>query len=90
MKPYLRDGVDVYIDAVPENDLCIIVFVFISTRKRIQINAKKDFLKVIPLLDGEKTIQEVSCEANIQVQDVVKFVHYLETKNIVTTRDWYE
>src|SRR6056297_916945 len=90
MKPYLRDGVDVYIEDVPEKDLCIIVFVFLSTRKRIQINAKKIFLEAFPLLDGERTILEVSCETGIQVPELEKFVHYLEEKNIVTNKDWFE
>ena len=90
MKPYLRDGVDVYIEDLPKEDLCAIIFVFLSTRKRIQIHAKKIFLNALPLLDGNRTIQEISLEANIEIQDLEKFVHYLELKNVVTTQNWYE
>lgn len=90
MKPYLRDGVDVYIEDLPDNGLCTIFFVFLSTRKRIQVSAKSDFLKILPLLDGENTISDVSCITNIPLKDIEKFVHYLESQNIVTTKDWYQ
>ncbi|MEZ4600748.1 MAG: ThiF family adenylyltransferase [Syntrophotaleaceae bacterium] len=89
MNPYLRDGIDVYIEDTPDKGLCTIIFVFLSTRKRIQINAKKDFLKVLPLLDGDRKIEEVSSIVELPQQEVAKFVDYLESRNIVTSKNWY-
>ncbi len=89
MNPYLRDGIDVYIEDISEKNLCKITFVFLSTRKRIQVSAEKNFLKLLPLLDGERSIEELSSIADLPQSGVAKFFDYLVSHNIITSKEWF-
>jgi len=88
-KPYLRDGVDVYIDS-STNDLSYVTFVFLSTRKRIEIKVKDVLLKTLPLMNGENSIYDLQNKTGASVDEIIKFVEYLESNGIVVPKDWFD
>lgn len=86
-KPYLRDGVDVYINDQDKT----VIFVFLSTRERIQLNVEPFLVKLLPDMDGEHTVNNLIENAGgEQKNQIVSFVGYLETKGILVDAAWFE
>ncbi len=86
-KPYLRDGVDVYINDKSKT----VTFVFLSTRKRIQLNVEPYLVLLLPKMDGSYTVKSLADSVeNKQETQVVDFILYLIQKGIVTGSDWFE
>ena len=87
-KPYLRDGIDVYL---ADNDT--LIFVYLATRKRVSLKIDPSLFSVLPLLDGTRNIHEVYAHiiesgASISLENVQKFVSFLQSKAIVIDRAW--
>lgn len=61
IKPYLRDGVDVYLGS--DSD---VTFVFLSTRKRIHIKCHPILTQTLSLMNGENSIEELEIWVNNQ------------------------
>lgn len=89
IKPCLRDGIDVYIES-SENDICTITFVFLSTRKRIQLQAATRFVPALARLNGENTPDDIIKDIEISEQELHEFVSYLESRNIVSSKAWFD
>lgn len=86
-KPYLRDGVDVYINDKDKT----VVFVFLSTRERIQLNVEAYLVKLLPHMDGLHTIYDlVNMAGECNKKQITKFISYLEKKSIIVNADWFE
>lgn len=84
--PYLRDGVDVYVNDIDKT----VVFVFLSTRQRIQLNVEKFLVLLLPKMDGKNTVSSlISLIENNEKQQVVNFISYLLEKGIVTDINWF-
>lgn len=89
-KPYLRDGIDVYIRGEDE-----VHFVFLATRTRIVLRVQPDLIKSLAWLDGTST-----CDALVRRMTDVHgaesgkrlraLLDYLEQKGIVVQPDWLE
>lgn len=88
-KPFLRDGVDVYLEEVSET-LYEVVFVFLSTRKRIRVRAESDLVSLLPLLDGENELSTVCYKSNCDLAKAQRFVDYLKVRGVVIERSWLE
>ena len=85
--PHLRDGVDVYID---DQEL-LITFVFLSTRQRLQVKAEKELIQILPLLDGETSIETLRKIVHIKDwQKVFCFLQYLSSKGLLISPDWID
>ena len=86
-KPYLRDGVDVYINDKNKT----VVFVFLSTRERIQLNVEDFLVILLPDMDGDHTIDDLINKAGHHNKNqVVEFVTYLESKGLLVDADWFD
>lgn len=53
-RPYLRDGIDVYLG---ENDE--ITFVYLSTRKRLQLKCHPSLIESLKWMRGHKSIADI-------------------------------
>lgn len=85
--PYLRDGVDVYVN---ESDKTV-VFVFLSTRQRIQLKVEKFLVLLLPKMDGKNNVSNlVALAGNEKRQQVIDFISYLFEKGVVTDAYWFE
>lgn len=88
-KPYLRDGVDVYIGSSAD-DTNDVTFVFLSTRKRVQLKIRDSLLVTLPLMNGENSIHDLHSKSGASIDEITKFVEYLETNGIVVPKHWLE
>lgn len=87
-KPFLRDGVDVYIRG--ENE---VHFVYLATRKRSVLRVSPDLIPTLSWLDGEQTFEELAQRARNKygertAEQFSSFMEYLESKGIVIEREW--
>lgn len=87
-RPYLRDGVDVYLRDDDE-----IHFVFLASRKRIVVKATKPLIQSISWLDGTSSLKQLTSRFLAENPDVgensfLSFVEYLVSKGIVVEEDW--
>jgi molybdopterin-synthase adenylyltransferase len=88
-KPYLRDGVDVYIDS-STHDFNYVTFVFLSTRKRIELKVRDVLLKTLPLMNGENSIYDLQYKTGASIDEIIKFVEYLESNGILVPEHWFD
>ena len=90
-RPRLRDGVDVYI--VDDERL---VFVFLSTRKRVTVGCKPFLIEALRWMDGTSSVQELRERAVCATgqasagEELVEFINYLSSRSIVTDAAWTE
>lgn len=87
--PYLRDGVDVYIDSSADgsND---VTFVFLSTRKRIHLKIRDRLLLTLPLMNGDNSIHDLQSQSGASSEEITKFIEYLESNGIVVPKNWLD
>ncbi len=87
--PYLRDGVDVYIDSHSDgvND---VTFIFLSTRKRIQLKAKDSLILTLPLMNGDNSIYDLHNKVGVSIEEITKFIEYLKSNGIVVQQNWFD
>ena len=91
IKPYLRDGVDVYLGS--DSD---ITFVFLSTRKRIHIKCHPILTQTLSLMDGNNSIEDIQNWIESQnITDLpklafIKFLDYLTNYNLVVDKNWFD
>jgi molybdopterin/thiamine biosynthesis adenylyltransferase len=91
IKPYLRDGVDVYLGS--DSD---ITFVFLSTRKRIHIKSHPILTQTLSLMNGENSIEfiekwiESQKSLDLPVSAFSKFLDYLLNQNLVVDKNWFD
>jgi molybdopterin/thiamine biosynthesis adenylyltransferase len=84
-KPYLRDGVDAYVD----DQRLIVTFVFLSTRQRLQVKAEQWLIQLLPLFDGTHSIAELSHELPAtQREKLHLFLGYLQSKGLLVDSEW--
>ena len=87
-RPYLRDGVDIYVRGDSE-----VHFVFLATRKRIVVKARPSLINALAWLDGQKTVSALlnqfeRLHGPQSVQQFESFLFYLEQNGIVINPDW--
>lgn len=87
-RPYLRDGVDVYVRRDRE-----VHFVFLSTRRRLVVAASEALIRTLAWLDGEHTVLELIQRFETdygphQVHRFRAFLDYLEKQGLIIERDW--
>lgn len=87
-KPYLRDGVDVYVRGEDE-----VHFVFLATRKRSVLKVSPPLIPTLSWLDGEQTGAALTKRVREKYGEQIAqqfnwFLDYLEGKGIVIERDW--
>lgn len=88
VRPFLRDGIDVYVRGEDE-----VHFVFLATRKRIATKVKPILLQALAWLDGKDNVAHLAGrmtrlhgeEARGQL---LAFLDYLEFKGIIIEPDW--
>ncbi|MBK5913872.1 hypothetical protein [Rhodocyclus purpureus] len=88
VRPFLRDGVDVYVRGDDE-----VYFVFLATRKRITAKVKPLLIQSLAWLDGSENVDSLAERmARLHGADArdqfVAFLAYLEHKGIVIESDW--
>ena len=84
-KPYLRDGVDVYVD----DQRLIVTFVFLSTRQRLQVKAEQWLIQLLPFFDRVHSIAELSHELpEIKREKLHLFLSYLQSKGLLVDSEW--
>lgn len=87
--PKIRDGIDVYI----ENDN-ILIFVYLSSRKRIRLKANEIYIKLLEKMNGENSFKKLKYffdnESDLSDKSFNKFVNYLFEKSIIVNCDWLE
>lgn len=89
-QPRLRDGVDVYFESDNE-----VVFVFLSSRKRLKLKCHSALLEILPYFTGEFTIKELQKRLSGITEDVpanylLEFVRYLDSKGILLITNWFD
>jgi molybdopterin-synthase adenylyltransferase len=89
VNPYLRDGIDVYIES-SDKDTTTVIFIFLSTRKRIQLRVSNKLIAALPLFNGDNSIDFILDKAELEKSELVEFLFYLESRNIVSTTNWLE
>ena len=87
-RPYLRDGVDVYVRG--DNELH---FVFLATRKRLILKAQPELIQALAWLDGSQARDSLRRRfASLSGPDhqhrFDAFLDYLESRGIVVDEDW--
>lgn len=89
VRPFLRDGIDVYIRGDDE-----VHFVFLATRKRITLKAKPFLVQSLAWLEGKDRVDSL-VERMARVYGAhsrdpfIAFLAYLEHKGIVIEPDWF-
>lgn len=88
-RPFLRDGVDVYVRGDDE-----VHFVFLATRKRITAKVKPFLIQALALLEGNEHVDSLSGRVaqlhGVDARDqFISFLDYLEQKGIIVEPDWY-
>lgn len=84
--PWIRDGVDVYLARDG-----ILHFVFLATRKRIQVNVHRDLVDTLEWFDGTQTVENLESRfQRIKTRPIflTPFVEYLHSKGIVVEKNW--
>jgi molybdopterin/thiamine biosynthesis adenylyltransferase len=84
-RPYLRDGVDVYVT----DDFHNVTFVFLSTRKRIAVNCQPDLTRLLTSCDGTATIEELA-NRTAEPAKGMAFLRYLISNNVLVDARWFE
>lgn len=87
-RPFLRDGIDVYVRGDEE-----VHFVFLATRKRITARVRPFLIQSLAWLDGQNVVDNLAErmarnhgeEARIQF---LGFLRYLQLKGIIIEPDW--
>ena len=72
----IRESVDIYILPL-DNGLYKIQFYRINTRERKSIETEKVVLNILPLLNGEKSIQEISNITNTDINSIKNLLKFL-------------
>ena len=89
--PYLRDGIDVYLSGDTD-----ITFVFLSSRKRINIKCHPILTQTLSLLNGNNTVEDIenwikkNAPQELPESALNKFFDYLYSKNIIVDKSWFE
>lgn len=91
-RPYLRDGIDVYLGENSE-----VIFVYLSTRKRLQLMCHPGLIESLKWMRGRKSIADIKrlfVENNpdrpLPDAAIDEFLSYLHKKNIIVDEQWYE
>lgn len=87
-RPYLRDGVDVYVRGSDE-----IHFVFLASRKRLVLKATPSLIQALAWFDGHSTITELldrfeQTNGKERLHQFSAFLEYLQQHGIVIEHDW--
>jgi molybdopterin/thiamine biosynthesis adenylyltransferase len=87
-RPYLRDGVDVYVRGESE-----LHFVFLATRKRLILKAQPELIQALAWLDGTQTRHSLrkrfaSLSGPGHLHRFDAFLEYLEARGIVVDEEW--
>jgi molybdopterin/thiamine biosynthesis adenylyltransferase len=87
-RPFLRDGVDVYLSGAEE-----LHFVFLASRKRIVVRATPALTHAVGWLDGSSTLDDLQIRVSglhgeHAGEQLRKFVSYLQLKGIVVDENW--
>lgn len=83
----IRDGVDLYIN---NNELLTIYFM--NTRLKKQFKVSKVIIKILELIDGEKTIKEINLElesifkCSINIDNIILFLDKLIKENVIVKK----
>lgn len=88
VRPFLRDGIDVYVRGDDE-----VHFVFLATRKRITAKVKPFLIQSLSWLEGKEDVNSLAERmARVHGADArdqfIAFLCYLEHKGIVIEPDW--
>lgn len=90
--PYLRDGIDVYLGKNNE-----VTFVFLSTRKRLQLKCHPGLIESLKWMRGRKSIVEIKRmfldfypNSGLPESAIEEYLHYLHRKNIIVDESWFE
>lgn len=89
-KPYLRDGVDIYIEFEASSEIVDVVFVFLSTRKRIHLKVKDKLAKTLPLMNGDNSELDLYIKSGASLAEISNFIGYLEDNGIVVSKGWID
>ncbi len=87
--PFLREDIDVYVEH-SDKDISMVFFVFLSTRKRIQLRISNRLIASLPLFNGENSIDDILNNIKTDKSELEEFISYLKSKNIVLTKNWLE
>ncbi len=88
VRPFLRDGIDVYVRGEDE-----VHFVFLATRKRITTIVKPFLVQALAWMDGKDNVTQLA-ERIVRVHgeeargQLLAFIDYLEFKGIIIEPDW--
>ncbi len=84
--PLLRDGIDVYLG--DDEDL---VFVFLTTRKRVKVACLPCLVRIIPRLNGNTSLGDLLVGLDPDTQNkAISFLAYLREKGIVVNGSWLD
>lgn len=88
VRPFLRDGIDVYVRGEDE-----VHFVFLATRKRITTKVKPILVQALAWLDGKEDVAQLTERiARVHGEEargqLLAFLDYLEFKGIIIEPDW--
>lgn len=87
-KPWLRDGVDVYISSD-----AVLHFVYLATRKRLGLRVAPQLIDALEWLDGSCTVRELEQKFNAKVGDGLQFrplLQYMYDNGIIVSKHWME
>ena len=90
--PYLRDGVDVYLNT-EDGD---VTFVYLSTRKRLHLRCHPILVQTLALMTGKFSFEDIKSwiednnPQNLPNNAFEKFLDYLISKNIVVNKNYIE
>jgi molybdopterin/thiamine biosynthesis adenylyltransferase len=88
VRPFLRDGIDVYVRGDDE-----VHFVFLATRKRITVKVKPFLIQSLAWLEGKEDMDSLAegmarAHGTDAREQFIAFLAYLEDKGIVIEPDW--
>jgi len=85
--PELRDGVEVFLYP-PKKEICSVLFLFLSNRRRLRIECKPAFTLLLKELSKSQTLADSLERAGLVLDDETEaFLSFLETEGIVTVSD---
>ena len=90
--PYLRDGVDVYLNTEHGD----VTFVYLSTRKRLHLRCHPILVQTLALMTGKFSFEDIKSwiednnPQNLPNNAFEKFLDYLISKNIVVNKNYIE
>ena len=87
-RPFLRDGIDVYVRGDEE-----VHFVYLATRKRITARVKPFLIQSLAWLDGQNTVDHLAervarSHGEKARTQFLGFLRYLQLKGIIIEPDW--